>query len=251
METQYDNIAHYDKIAAEYGKWLELPVVPYIVEYTYFNQLGDLTGKSILDFGCGDGFFTRKFKHRGAAQVVGVDIVEKMIELATQKETQEPLGIEYVVGDVTELGVISSFDLVASSFVLTCLPTKEKLLKACQSIFTNLKPGGRFVGLNFNVKSAAESYPICKKYGYGINVSGSIEEEIPILTSAIIDGQELSFCDHYFSKATYEWAFQTAGFKEIYWPTMIVSPQGIEEYGEEFWQDYLDYQLDYCIECIK
>lgn len=251
MATEYDNIAAYEKMAAEYGTWLKLPVVPHAIEYTYFNVMGDLSEKSILDFGCADGCFTRKLKQRGAAQVVAVDIVEKMIALAKEEENREPVGIEYIVGDITELDKIGIFDIVTSSFVLSCLPDKEKLLKTCQSIFNNLKPGGSFHCLNFNLKEAAESYPICKKYGYNLNVSGSIQEEVPITTAVIIDGEEMSGYDYYYSKETYEWAFRTAGFKEIHWHKMMVSPQGIEEYGEEFWQDYLDYQFEDCIECIK
>ena len=72
-------IAYYDTIVKQYQQFHESPQSRYIDAYTYFNLLGDLAGKSILDLGCGEGFYTRKFKQKGAATVVGVDISEKMI----------------------------------------------------------------------------------------------------------------------------------------------------------------------------
>ena len=74
--------SNYDSIAKEYKESKELPMRLHIEAYTYFNMLGNLAEKSILDLACGEGFYTRKFKDQGAAKVVGVDISQKMIELA-------------------------------------------------------------------------------------------------------------------------------------------------------------------------
>ena len=41
----------------------------------------------------------------GAAKVTGVDLSEKMIGLARASEAQEPLGIDYIVGDGRDLEV--------------------------------------------------------------------------------------------------------------------------------------------------
>lgn len=86
--------ADYDTIAQQYKKSKELPFRLHIEAYTFFNLLGDLGGKSLLDLACGEGFYTRQFKQKGAARVVGVDNSEKMIELARQQEASEPLSIE-------------------------------------------------------------------------------------------------------------------------------------------------------------
>lgn len=84
----------YDNVADEYEDILKLPFAKHIDEYSYLSVLGDITSKSILDFGCGEGIFTRKFKQRGAGRVVRVDVSEKLIEKARLKESQESLGIE-------------------------------------------------------------------------------------------------------------------------------------------------------------
>ena len=243
--------AYYDTIAQQYQQVHESPRNLYINAYTYLNLLGELTGKSILDLGCGEGFYARQFSHAGATRVVGVDISPQMLELAKQKEARNSLGIEYLVADVRELGQIGSFDLVAASYLLNHAQTKEQLLQMCQTISVNLKPNGRFVSINDNVAQSPESYPICEKYGLSKSISGSLSEGVPITITFSVNGQKFSLDDYYLSRATYEWAFQTAGFREICWHQPIVSPQGVQEFGQEFWQDFLDYQPMVGIECRK
>ena len=244
--------AYYDTIAEEYKKSKELPY-SLIEEYTYFNLLQDLAGKSILDLACGEGFYTRKFKQKGAASVIGVDISSRMIELARHEEAKEPLGIEYIVSDVVKMGKIGIFDLVVASYLLNYAQTKEELLKMCQTIYANLKPDGRFVTINDNLQQCPESYAICEKYGYTKSISEALQEGRPITLTFRIPGDNkiFSFDNYYLSKQTYEWAFRTAGFKEIRWHKPIVSPEGIREFGQEFWQDFLDYAPMVGIECLN
>src|SRR5689334_16907404 len=113
----------YDTIAQEYKKSNELPFRKYIEAYTFFNLLGEIAGKSVLDLACGDGFYTRQFQLQGAAKVVGVDKSAKMIELAKQQVSVTP-NIEYIIADVLELGAIGSFDLVAAAYLLNYAQTK-------------------------------------------------------------------------------------------------------------------------------
>ena len=244
-------VAYYDTIAQQYQQSKKLPYRLHIEAYTYFNLLGELAGKSILDLGCGEGFYTRQFIEKGAARVVGVDISPKMIELARQQEAREPLGIEYIVCDVLELGKIDSFDLVVASYLLNYAQTKEQLLKMCQSIFANLKPGDRFVSVNDNSEQLSESYLISEKYGFIKSISEPLREGTPITYTMSADGQKFRFDNYYLSQATYEWAFRSVGFKEIRWQKPIVSPEGVQEFGKEFWQDFLDYAPMVGIECLK
>ncbi|ARV62594.1 SAM-dependent methyltransferase [Nostocales cyanobacterium HT-58-2] len=245
--------ADYDSIAQQYKKSKQLPFRLHIEAYTYFHLLGNLVGKSILDLACGEGFYTRQFKLQGAARVIGVDISEKMIELARQEETREPQDIEYILGDVFELGNIGSFDLVVASYLLNYAQTREQLLKMCQSIFANLKPGGRFITINNNDSQPPESYLNTEKYGFIKSIDSPLMEGTPIkYTHAIpASNQKFTFYNYYLSTATYEWAFGNAGFKEVRWQKPIVSPQGVEEFGQEFWQDFLNCVPIVGIECLK
>ena len=46
------------------------------------RESGDVTGKSILDIGCGSGVYSVEFARRGAKRVLGIDFSEPMLELA-------------------------------------------------------------------------------------------------------------------------------------------------------------------------
>ncbi|MBD2682486.1 MULTISPECIES: class I SAM-dependent methyltransferase [Nostoc] len=247
--------AVYDDIALQFQKLNKLPYRLYGEAYTYLNLIGDVAGKSILDLACGEGFFTRLLKLNGAARLVGVDISSKMIELARLEEASDPKKIEYIIGDVTEVGSLGSFDLVLSSYLLNYASSKEQLLKMCQAIAIHLKPGGRFVGLNNNLELPREFYHKHEKYGISRKCAQSLKEGTPItLTLTILDDGEsisISFDNYYLSKATYEWALMSAGFKEICWHQPTISPEGIQKFGFEFWQDYIDYPDMVGITCIK
>ncbi|MBO3464068.1 methyltransferase domain-containing protein [Aetokthonos hydrillicola Thurmond2011] len=242
--------AHYDQIAEDYKKSKELPCRVYEV-YTFFKMLGDIAGKSILDLACGEGSYTRKLKLSGAGRVVGVDISQKMIELARQEEAKQPLGIEYIVGDVLEIGKIGSFDLVVAAYLLNYAQTKEELLKMCQAIFINLQPGGRFVTINDNILLRPEFYSKSAKYGMNKSISGELQEGTPITYTMSINGSTFSFLNYYLSQETYESVFREVGFKQVRWQKLIVSPEVVEEFDQEFWQDLRDYPASIGIECVN
>ena len=242
--------SNYDSIAKEYKESKELPMRLHIEAYTYFNMLGNLAEKSILDLACGEGFYTRKFKYQGAAKVVGVDISQKMIELAREEETRKFQNIEYILGDVLELGEIGSFDLVVASYLLNYARSSEELLKMCKSIFANLKSGGRFVTINSNPSQAPVSYLKTEKYGFIKSIDSPLIEGTPIKYT-FMNNHKFTFDNYYLSIPTHEWAFQSVGFKEVRWQSPIVSPDGVKEFGQEFWQDFLDSVPIIGIECFK
>jgi 2-polyprenyl-3-methyl-5-hydroxy-6-metoxy-1,4-benzoquinol methylase len=52
-------------------------------EYPSFRSLlPDVAGRRVLDLGCGAGQLARHLAERGAAEVIGVDLSEKMLALA-------------------------------------------------------------------------------------------------------------------------------------------------------------------------
>ncbi len=109
----------------------------------FFAFMGDLSGKTVLDAGCGEGYNTRLFARSGA-WMMGVDISTRMIELARQEEQREPLGIRYEVASFSDLGIFNdaSFDVVVSSMALMDGPDFEGAVK---EIFRVLRPGGELM----------------------------------------------------------------------------------------------------------
>ena len=95
---------NYDPIAEQYARAKQQPWRAYIEAFTLMRLIGDPTGKRVIDIACGDGFYTRMIRQRGAANVTGVDLSEKMIGLARASEAQQQLGIDYIVGDGRDPG---------------------------------------------------------------------------------------------------------------------------------------------------
>ena len=115
----------------------------YVIYPTMLRILADVKNKRILDAGCGAGYFCRKLARKGA-KVTGIDISNKLIEIAELKEKEEPLGISYYVGSLSNLKMLSSstFDVVVSNMALM---DTLNLKKAMEEISRVLKNDGKFV----------------------------------------------------------------------------------------------------------
>ena len=55
----------------------------------------DVSGESVCDLACGQGVMARLLTERGA-KVTGVDISEKLFEIARLYESESPLGGTYI-----------------------------------------------------------------------------------------------------------------------------------------------------------
>ncbi len=116
---------------------------------SFFEFMGDLSGKTVLDAGCGEGHNTRLLARSGA-RMTGVDISERMIELARREEQSEALGIRYEVASFSDLSLFddAAFDVVVSSMAL-------------MDGLTSRAPSKRFSGC---FGQAASSIPLIVQY---------------------------------------------------------------------------------------
>jgi len=123
----------FDEIVDNYKKMDSNLMKKYIEKATFLNVLRDVRTKSVLDLACGEGMYTRTIKREGAASIVGIDISEKMIARARLLEKEQPLGIEYLIRDVTELEQIGLFDIVTAVYLFPYAQTEQTLINMAQA----------------------------------------------------------------------------------------------------------------------
>jgi len=104
----------------------------------------------VVDIACGEGFYSRLLRQYGARKVVGIDLSERMIELARAQEAEHRLGIDYTVGDGRELAQGEEYDLAVAAYLLNYARDRHELGAMCNSIARCLGPAGRFVTVNCN-----------------------------------------------------------------------------------------------------
>ncbi len=231
--------AQYDAIAEGYQRTKESPLRRHIEAWSFDAMLPDLDGLRVLDLACGDGFYTRRIRKAGAAQVIGIDVSAEMIRLAAELETAQPLGIEYRCASALSLPEQGEFDLVSAAYLLHYASNVDELSAMCGQVARQLAPGGWFVAINENPDQTPEQYAGYSQYGF--NKSGPMprEEGSPIHYSMISGRQLIRFDAYYYGRETYERVLRAAGFKDIEWLPLTLSPAGIAELGDEYWQEYL------------
>lgn len=155
----------YDSIAEQYreSKWLLFR--HFVERYTIMEILGDLRNRTVVDLACGEGVYARQFKRDGAAAVTGVDISAGMIALAAE-ERNEPLGCRYVRSDAAAFTPEEPADVVTAIYLLNYARTPEELDGLCRGCYRALRPGGRLVGFNDNVRRPPLPGESLAKYGF-------------------------------------------------------------------------------------
>jgi 2-polyprenyl-3-methyl-5-hydroxy-6-metoxy-1,4-benzoquinol methylase len=101
-----------------------------------FDRAGDVTGKSVLDIGCGSGIYSVDFARRGAKRVVGVDFSSNMLEMARAEAKKEKVGdvCEFRQENFLEAKVDEKFDVVFAMGVFDYLPDPIPFLKKMVSV---------------------------------------------------------------------------------------------------------------------
>ena len=231
----------YDALASSYKSSNVKPDKQYSILPTVLQMAGTLEGKSVADLGCGAGFFTLPFANAGAAAVCGVDNSSHQIALA--EEFSAHPAISYRVGDIfTRVG--GPVDVINAPFVANYARTVPILKHFFSLVFDSITTDGKaiFVIDLPNGKSL-------KRFGAVKTLCGPKRDETKI--SIELFNEERSICTLwgvYFTPETVERLLMEVGFKRVQWHQPIVSSEGINQYGADFWNGYTeDPELGYVV----
>jgi len=100
----------------------------------------DLSGRKVLDVGCGGGILTEALARCGA-KAIGIDLSNDSIEAAKVHARQQGLDIEYRYENIEETASkhAGEFDAITCMEMLEHVPEPHKIIDACSRL---LKPGG-------------------------------------------------------------------------------------------------------------
>jgi toxoflavin synthase len=236
--TVDDPAAQFDQLGEVYDVFSTSPFRRHLEFPAALGALGDVTGRAVLDLGCGSGVYSRMLRRRGAEHVVGVDPMAGMVEHARSIEEATPLGIDYHAG-VVPAALDGTFDAVLSVYVLPYTADAGLLADFARTAARVLRPGGRLVTLPANpgLRRERDYY---ERYGFRTYGASAGTDPDPITLDLCYADLDETIAAWVWSAGAIEAALAEAGFTGTAWSAPTVTRQGIEEMGTEFWQPYLD-----------
>jgi toxoflavin synthase len=241
----------YNAISGQYQLSKLQPWRAHIEAFSLLGLIGDLSGQSVLDVACGEGFYTRLLHGRGAAAAMGVDLSVGMIELARAQEAAEPLGIRYEVADAATMRFETPFDVVVAAYLLNYAHDRTELAAMCRGLAQSLRPGGRFVTVNCSPLLDFQRAPSFRKYGFETRQAVGPAEVAPITWTFHLADGSFSIENYFLDRQAHEEAMRAAGFGEIRWHAPRLDPAGADNQDRDFWKDFMAHPPIALIECVK
>jgi len=259
----------YDAIASAYVYFKTLPPVRVETANLRAAVAPYVAGARVLDLACGAGHYSRLLLEWGASSVIGVDISSAMIAVAERQRETSPEEIRkrlrFEVGDAATLGKVdgdAGFDLVTGMWLLNYAGTTEEVRKMFETILSNLKLGGVFVGVLPEAMGLTEMEELKERYdalvqrrwdswSITVRLFERLEEEGRMLgwkarvqAKGKDGGEGVSFVNYQLGKEVYEEAARKAGLQEaLEWRTAVLDEdikKQAAENDEDFWRQYLE-----------
>jgi SAM-dependent methyltransferase len=102
-----------------------------------FNIIGDMSGRSVLDIGCGTGRYMFESVKRGAVDVVGIDAAEGALDAARRMAAERAMEkrVTFLQTDFMDFHPENKFNVIFAigyfDYILAPLPHLEKMLGLC------------------------------------------------------------------------------------------------------------------------
>jgi len=117
------------------------------------QHVGSLSGKKILDVGCGGGILSESMAQEGA-EVTGIDLADKSLKVARLHGLESGIKVDYQLISAEAMAARhpGEFDVVTCMEMLEHVPDPGSIVQACATL---VKPGGWvfFSTINRNPKS--------------------------------------------------------------------------------------------------
>ncbi len=234
MQNQYRKIAkNYSAVRNATQRFVWGP--------TLLMMAGDISGKDIVDIGCGNGYYTRILAAQQPHTITGIDLSKEMIELARLSDKQENKVINFEIGNMKTFASDDLVDIITAVYAINYNHTKKELIETCKNIYRNLREDGVFCGVTLRPglvgrKEFVRNFRFTRADG-----SLKFQDGDKVICSVLNkDTREIStFTCQYWSEATYTECMLLAGFKRVVWHyDLIVSDEGRRVFDASYWKDW-------------
>lgn len=155
-----------NRFGEQYNRWL-YRVRRYVFEHRLGTIDHDLENATILDVGCGTGFYIARWEQAGAKKIVGVDITRTAVAGVQSLYPQHSFYQIDITSNIRPIKTYS-FDIVSAFDVLFHIVEQGRYEHAIRNIYSLLKPGGTFVfSENFlHRETFVSAHQVCRKLDY-------------------------------------------------------------------------------------
>jgi len=176
----------------------------------------------------------------GSGNTIDVDVQSRNIEALMEAALGGFIGISQAlpgarVRPFPGLELAEPADVVVGMYLLGYARNAEQLRGFCKAGHDALRPGGRFVGVNDDVRNPGSGD--WKQYGLERTGPTSPAEGDGVryrITNS--DGGRFDLQNFYLSPQTYQAAFREAGFSDFSWVDVSLQPS---ERGNPFWDEFM------------
>lgn len=120
---------------------------------SWIDEHTDISGKNVIDVGCGGGLLCEALAHRGAS-VTGIDVGEAPLSVARLHQLESGVSVDYVQSTAEALAEqrAGAFSVVTCLEMLEHVPDPSTVVQACADL---CQPGGDlfFSTINRNPKA--------------------------------------------------------------------------------------------------
>ncbi len=199
------NRNQWDKIADKYQAYFDdnpNRVSSHVVFPNILNGIGDVKGLKILDFGCGQGRFSRLLNDKGTIVTAYDESIEEL-----KKALDKNDGRKIIYISKKPLLKKEYYDIVFCFMVLICNDL-EKLHKLLDDVYSFTKNGGRCIFVNTNTETLGKKF----KDFYSKRDSRILKEGDVYSTIIPTSKGRIIVRDHYYSKKFLTELFKFHGF---------------------------------------
>ncbi|KAK3934264.1 methyltransferase type 11 [Diplogelasinospora grovesii] len=257
-------MSQYDSIGSKYNIFKTLPASVLETFNLHCTLHPFLSGARVLDLACGTGYYSQKLLEWGASCVLGVDISQEMISIAsspTPHLTTKPGRVTFRVGNALTLGKLPDhqpFDIVLDVWLLNYSDSCTQLTQMFRTISANLSPRGIFIGITphpvsrDNFDAWAERINLQEKenpakWGLGVRYYEKLASGEGYKTRVYTqpqpqtdnDSRPVEFYNYHLCKEVYKRAAREGGLHgELEWREVKLPPEALAIQGEEYWTEY-------------